>query len=211
MKPERIFFGRNVRYLRESRGWSKADLAQRMDYKESFINAIENESNPVSWSVIAQFASVFGKSMQIMMFTDIESAEKIPDLSLYFSNPSVVRPPKYYLDVGYDLITPTDFVVKAHDYAEIVVPTAIYPPAGHFAHLTTRGSTDRLRFHIDGTIDPTFDSHVLIAVKSSWKRSVTVKAGTAIAQVIFLAYFNPHSQNLNLPRRGDKKRGSTGQ
>ncbi len=206
MKKEKSYFSNNVRHLRQQRGWTLTQLAQLAELETGYVNAVENnEANP-TWVTLNRFASIFGVSLRALLFDNLD----IPPLEQFFSNPSVVRPPKYHKDVGYDLVTTEDFVVPRWDYAEVVVPTAIYPPDGHFADITTRGSTDRLRFNIDGTVDPTFDGHVLIAVKNGYWRNQQVKAGTAIAQVRFLAYSNPHSANPALPKRGEKKRGSTG-
>ena len=52
--------GHNIKRMREAKGWSQAQLAQKMGYKsKSTINKIEKNINDVNQTNLAKFAEVF--------------------------------------------------------------------------------------------------------------------------------------------------------
>ena len=53
--------GQKIKQLREERGWSQEQLAQKMGYiSKSTINKIEKNINDVNQSTLEKFAKVFG-------------------------------------------------------------------------------------------------------------------------------------------------------
>jgi ribosome-binding protein aMBF1 (putative translation factor) len=58
-------FGIMLKNLRESRGMTQEDLAERLKTKKSVISRMENHGTDVRLSTIMRVAAVFGKKVQI--------------------------------------------------------------------------------------------------------------------------------------------------
>ncbi|RDS79399.1 transcriptional regulator [Dyella monticola] len=58
-----------VRELRGERGWSQAELAQKLDVSRQTVNAIETGKYDPSLPLAFKIARLFGRSIE-MIFTD---------------------------------------------------------------------------------------------------------------------------------------------
>lgn len=68
--------GKRVARLREEKGWSQLELAQRMEVDNSVISKIEKETRKVSSDELDRFATIFGVSTDYLLGRNTSSAEK---------------------------------------------------------------------------------------------------------------------------------------
>lgn len=59
--------GKRVARLREEKGWSQLELAQRMEVDNSVISKIEKETRKVSSDELDRFATIFGVSADTLL------------------------------------------------------------------------------------------------------------------------------------------------
>lgn len=59
--------GKRVARLREEKGWSQLELAQRMKVDNSVISKIEKETRKVSSDELDRFATIFGVSADTLL------------------------------------------------------------------------------------------------------------------------------------------------
>ena len=59
-----------LRELREKRGWSQGDLAERLDVSRQTVNAIETEKYDPSLPLAFRIARVFGQRIETIFLTD---------------------------------------------------------------------------------------------------------------------------------------------
>jgi putative transcriptional regulator len=59
-----------VRELRTERGWTQAELAQRLEVSRNSVNAIETGRYEPSLTLAMRIARVFGTSVEKMFFLD---------------------------------------------------------------------------------------------------------------------------------------------
>ena len=59
-----------VREMREKRGWSQGDLAERLDVSRQTVNAIETEKYDPSLPLAFRIARVFGQRIETIFLTD---------------------------------------------------------------------------------------------------------------------------------------------
>lgn len=78
--PEEQTFAQQVRLLREERGWSQSDLAQKLhdagiEYaSQSTVSRIEKGSRPVRMIEAERLASIFGRSVHMLSHPDSRDA-----------------------------------------------------------------------------------------------------------------------------------------
>lgn len=63
----RVRLGRNVRSLREERGWSQEDYADRADIHRTYVSDIERGQRNPTVTVIEKLARPFGVSPGILL------------------------------------------------------------------------------------------------------------------------------------------------
>jgi putative transcriptional regulator len=59
-----------LREMREKRGWSQGDLAERLDVSRQTVNAIETEKYDPSLPLAFRIARVFGQRIETIFLTD---------------------------------------------------------------------------------------------------------------------------------------------
>ena len=71
MEDPRIQFGRHVRQVRQAKGWSQEDLAERCNLDRTYIGGIERGERNISIVNIAKIAHALDLSLsEIMDFSN---------------------------------------------------------------------------------------------------------------------------------------------
>lgn len=60
-----------LRELRAERGWSQADLAERLEVSRQTVNAVETERYEPSLSLAFKIARLFHQSVEAIFFDDL--------------------------------------------------------------------------------------------------------------------------------------------
>lgn len=63
-----------LRVLRAERGWSQADLAERLEVSRQTVNAIENRRYDPSLPLAFRIAGVFGETIESVFHPDGEAS-----------------------------------------------------------------------------------------------------------------------------------------
>lgn len=62
-----MIFGDRVRTLREARGWTQAELGERLNLSQSTINRYENDARSPDIETLCKVADVFGVSVDFLI------------------------------------------------------------------------------------------------------------------------------------------------
>ena len=60
-------FGLRVRQLREARGWSQEDLAEKADMHRTYVSGIERGTRNPTLTVLARIAGGFGMTLDELL------------------------------------------------------------------------------------------------------------------------------------------------
>lgn len=69
-------FGHNIKYLREQRGLSQAQLAEEIGVWQTMISALERNDRGPSLKTATRFASFFGVTIDALNSSDISVLEQ---------------------------------------------------------------------------------------------------------------------------------------
>lgn len=87
--------GDRIRNLRLEKGWTQADLAKKVGYKDkTAISCIENGKNELNQPKIIKFAEILGTTTSYLMGWEDDDPEELADI---MANPDVINiAVKYY-------------------------------------------------------------------------------------------------------------------
>jgi len=66
MKPQQLF-GNNVRRLRESKGWSQEDLAEKADLHRTYVSGIERGVRNPTLTIVFKLADALGVAPAVLL------------------------------------------------------------------------------------------------------------------------------------------------
>lgn len=59
--------GDRIRYLREKRGWTQLELAEKLNINNSVLSRIESNKRPVEDDLLTKIADLFGESADYLL------------------------------------------------------------------------------------------------------------------------------------------------
>jgi len=77
--------GNKVRQLRRDRGWTQAQLAERLGISASYMNLIEHDQRPLTAQLLLKSAQAF--NVELEAFTDDDEMQRANDLQEIFGDP----------------------------------------------------------------------------------------------------------------------------
>lgn len=77
--------GSKVRQLRRDRGWTQAELAEKLGISASYMNLIEHDQRPLTAQLLLKSAQVF--NVELEAFTDDDELQRASDLQEIFGDP----------------------------------------------------------------------------------------------------------------------------
>lgn len=118
------------------------------------------------------------------------------------------------LDAGYDLRTPVEITVPAHDSAVIDTGVHMLIPAGYVGFLKSKSGLNVLHdLTGTGTIDAGYTGSIRVKLYNHGNSSHKFEVGDKIIQIVLLPIYTPKIQVIDvLPEtdRGENGFGSTG-
>lgn len=117
-------------------------------------------------------------------------------------------------DAGYDLRTPVDFVLFAHDFAVIDTGVHIQLPPGKCAVLTAKsGLYTKHRITSSGLVDEGYTGSICVGLMNHSDETLQFRRGDKISQFYITDYYAEPLEivdELDESERGDHGFGSTG-
>ena len=117
-------------------------------------------------------------------------------------------------DAGYDLRTPIDFTLFAHDFAVIDTGVHIQLPPGKCAVLTGKsGLYTKHRITSSGLVDEGYTGSIHVGLMNHSDETMAFRRGDKIAQLYITDYYAEPLEivnELDESERGDNGFGSTG-
>ena len=95
--------------------------------------------------------------------------------------------------MGYDLLTPVDFLIQPKGQKTVFIDLAIAPPQGYYAQLMSKsGLTALYKLEVKvGVIDPDFTGNIGVVLKNNSDQPIEHVAGEQIAQLLFIKVATP--------------------
>ena len=130
-------------------------------------------------------------------------------------DPSARMPSKAHeWDAGFDLYTPREFCVLAHDCAVVDTGVHIAIPEGYVGFLKSKsGLNIRHNLISEGVIDAGYTGSIVVKLRNTGDDNHLFYAGDKITQLVILpipAFELYRTDNIDDTERGDNGFGSTG-
>lgn len=199
-----MFMLNRVRELREARGWSQSDLAEKIDVHWQTISRIENARTRIMAKRERAISEVFGVAPDDLYIRDPMSGLRVVRVQQNVQAGAYAESNLWSDDEGYDVVVPIDEKLnglklygtevrgssmdKLYPEGTVLVYTSIFETSESFEagkrYIVERERTDGLRESTVKTLQKDADGHFWLVPESTDPRWVSIPANGASGESV---------------------------